>query len=151
MRSLYSLFSKPDFPVESWSVIQTPGHWELQGFAEPFYGKNLKEGTGLYRTTFSVPQNWEKTPVYLAFDGVQYGYTLWVNGHCAGSFASSFNRQTFDITPFVVPGTKNTLAVQVSTRTKGWEFDTNDCWSLSGIMRDVTLFHLPPVHIKDQS
>jgi beta-galactosidase len=49
-----SLFAKPDFSVDSWSVIQTPGHWELQGFAEPFYGKNLKEGTGLYLKSASV-------------------------------------------------------------------------------------------------
>lgn len=144
-----SLFAKPEFPVDNWSFIQTPGHWELQGFAEPFYGKNLKEGTGLYRTTFSVPAAWQGTPVYIAFDGVQYGFTLWVNGKCAGSFASSFNRQTFDISPYVSFGTTNVLAVQVSTRSKGWEFDTNDCWSLSGIIRDVTLFHLPATHIKD--
>lgn len=144
-----SLFWNPDFDTNQWATIQTPGHWELQGFAEPFYGKNLKEGIGLYRTRFNVPADWKGKPVYLAFDGVQYGYSLWVNGKSAGSFASSFNRQTFDISPYIKYGVQNILAVKVSTRPKGWEFDTNDCWSLSGIIRDVTLFSLPVSHIRD--
>ena len=143
-----SLFFDPKMDVSGWADIKTPGHWELQGFAEPTYG-TVKEGTGLYRTSFTVPADWKNRPVYLAFDGIQYGYQVWVNGQYAGSFASSYNRQTFDITPFVKPGTRATLAVRVTTRSKGWQFDTNDCWALSGIIRDVTLFSLPPTHIKD--
>jgi len=144
-----SLFYKPEFNIESWSNIKVPGNWELQGFAEPMYGGALKEGTGLYRTTFTVSPKWKDQLVFIAFDGVQYGYELWVNGKYAGAFASSFNRQTFDITRFVVQEGKNVLAVKVSTRSKGWDFDTNDDWSLSGIIRDVTLFTLPKTHIKD--
>ena len=142
-------FFNPQTDVSRWADIKTPGHWELQGFAEPFYGKELKEGTGLYRTSFTVPADWKGQPVYVAFDGVQYGYQFWVNGKYVGSFSSSFNRQTFDISSFVEVGKSNALAVRVTTRSKGWEFDTNDCWSLSGIIRDVTLFSLPITHIKD--
>lgn len=142
-----SLFFDPKMDVSRWADIKTPGNWELQGFAEPSYG-SPREGTGLYRTVFTAPAGW-RGPVYLAFDGVQYGYQIWVNGQYAGRFASSFNRQTFDISRFIKPGTKATLAVRVSTRPKGWQFDTNDCWGLSGIIRDVTLFSLPTTHIKD--
>src|SRR4051812_7349956 len=71
-----SSFYRPDVNVSNWGNIKTPGNWELQGFAEPFYGKNLKAGTGLYRTVFNVPANWKERPVYIAFDGVQYGYEL---------------------------------------------------------------------------
>ena len=144
-----SLFSKPDFDISKWSTIKVPGNWELQGFAEPMYGGALKEGTGLYKTTFTVSPAWKNQIVYVAFDGVQYGYDLWVNGKYAGSFASSFNRQTFDITRLLASNGKNDLAVKVTTRSKGWDFDTNDDWSLSGIFRDVTLFALPGTHIKD--
>ena len=144
-----SIFFKSDFNIGTWSNIKVPGNWELQGFAEPMYGGALKEGTGLYRTTFKVSPGWQNSLIYLAFDGVQYGYELWVNGKYAGSFASSFNRQTFDITKLIKLGVDNILAVKVSTRSKGWDFDTNDDWSLSGIIRDVTLFTLPQTHIKD--
>lgn len=31
----------------------------------------------------------------------------------------------------------------------GWLFDTNDCWSLGGITRDVELFTLDDVYLED--
>lgn len=144
-----SIFFTRDFNVSNWSNIKVPGNWELQGFAEPTYGKILKKGIGLYATSFKTPKNWNGKPIYITFDGVQSGYTFWVNGTYAGEFASSFNRQTFDISAFVLPGKMNKLAVKVITQPKGWEFDTNDDWSVSGIFRDVTVFCLPHNHIKD--
>lgn len=144
-----SSFYKPNFNVNSWSNIKVPGNWELQGFAEPVYGKKFKEGTGLYRTDFTIPADWKGNPVYIAFDGVQSGYSIWVNGKYAGEFASAFNRQTFDISSFIITGNTNTLAVKVITQPKGWEFDTNDDWTLGGIFRDVTLFSLPKEHLND--
>ena len=144
-----SQFYRTDVNLNSWSDIKVPGNWELQGFAEPRYGSNVAEATGLYRTSFFVPSGWKSQLVFVAFDGVQYGYDLWVNGTFAGSFASAYNRQTFDISKLVEYGKNNILAVKVTTRSKGWDFDTNDDWALSGIIRDVTLFCLPQTHIKD--
>lgn len=144
-----SLFYEPGFNVAGWSNIKTPGHWELQGFAEPAYGKVTIDGTGLYRKQVVVPASWKGNPVYICFDGVLYGYTVWVNGRYAGDFASSYNRKVFDISKWVKAGETNTIAVRVSRLPKGWEFDTNDCWSLTGIFRDVTLFSLPRLHIRD--
>ncbi len=144
-----SLFYNPQFNVSTWPEIKVPGNWELQGFADPFYGKNMKKGTGLYVTNFNVPSAWKKNPVYIALDGVEFGYSFWVNGKYAGEFASAFNRQVFDISPFVSVGKSNSLAVKVITQPKGYEFDTNDDWSVSGISRNVTLFTLPSIHIRD--
>lgn len=142
-------FYKPDFDVENWKEIKVPGHWEMQGFAEPKYGSDLEEGTGLYRTTFDVPEKWNGKQIFIVFEGVQYGYDLWVNGQYAGQWASSYNRQMFDITKFANVGSSNSLAVKVITRGKAYEFDTNDAWALSGIFRDVNLIGLPKTHIKD--
>src|SRR5262245_46844376 len=110
--------------------ITVPGHWEMQGFAEPKYGKTLVEAIGLYRRTFRVPAAWSGQRVMLRFEGVLYGYEVWVNGASAGSWASGYNPATFDITDRLKPGADNMLAVRVTTRPQGWEFDTNDCWSL---------------------
>jgi len=126
--------------------IAVPGHWELQGFAEPKYGKELAEGTGYYRLTFSVPAAWAGRRVMLRFDGVLSGFTATVNGKPVGTWTSGYNPVTFDITDRLrLPD--NELAVTVTTRSHGWEFDTNDCWSLSGIYRDVTLFAVPAAHL----
>jgi beta-galactosidase len=143
-------FYQPAFDVAAWQTIPVPAHWELHGFAEPQYGSEVKEGLGLYRRTFRVAKAWQGQRVFLRFEGVLFGLTAYVNGRQVGEWASSFNPVTFDITDALLPGdADNMLAVRVTTRSKGWDFDTMDCWALSGIFRDVTLFALPPTHFKD--
>lgn len=144
-------FNEPGFAgATAWKTSAVPGHWELQGFAEPIYGNNeLPEGTGLYRRTFTVPAAWSGQRVFLHFDGVLYGFDAWVNGIKVGSWASAYNPAAFDVSDALKPGADNVLAVRVSTRSHGWSFDVNDCWALSGIYRDVTLFAVPAVHLTD--
>ena len=137
-----------DAAPATFAPIAVPGHWELQGFAEPKYGKELAEGTGFYRRTFKVPAAWAGQRVLLRFDGVLFGFDAVLNGHPLGSWASGYNPVTFDVTDHLRPDADNELAVTVTTRSHGWEFDTNDCWSLSGIYRDVTLFAVPPAHLE---
>ncbi|MFT4047894.1 MAG: glycoside hydrolase family 2 TIM barrel-domain containing protein [Solimonas sp.] len=145
-------FYQPAFDVADWKRIPVPGHWELAGFTEPQYEDAVKEGTGLYRRSFKVPKSWDGQRVFLRFEGVLYGLTVWVNGKPVGEWASSFNPVTFDITDALAQdGEDNLIAIRVTTRAKGYEFDTMDCWALSGIYRDVTVFALPQAHIADYS
>lgn len=142
-------FTSPAVDVAHWSTIAVPANWELQGHAEPSYADMLKNGLGLYRRSFSVPAHWGGRRTFLRFDGVAFGYEVWVNGRQAGaSSASAFNRHTFDVTELLQQGA-NVLAVRVSTKPLGYEFDLNDDWSLSGIYRDVTLLSLPALHVQD--
>ncbi|GGX85506.1 glycoside hydrolase family 2 TIM barrel-domain containing protein [Pseudoduganella dura] len=143
-------FKARQFDAAAWQTIAVPSNWELQGFAEPSYGDDLKEGTGLYRRTFRMPAGWQGRRAFLRFEGVAFGYEVWVNGKKAGqSSASAFNRHTFDVTDMLEPEADNVLAVKVVTRPHGYEFDLNDDWSLSGIYRDVTLFSVPATHVRD--
>ena len=144
-----SAFFLTHFDTRKWADIKVPGHWELQGFSKPYYGKVETDGIGLYRRNFDVPASWKGKPVFIAFDGVLFGYTVWVNGRFAGEFASAFNRHTFDITQLVTPGKTNVIAVRVNKLPRAWKFDIFDCWSISGIYRDVTIYSLPNVYIND--
>ncbi|MET0267656.1 MAG: glycoside hydrolase family 2 TIM barrel-domain containing protein [Duganella sp.] len=142
-------FTSPAVDVAHWGTIAVPANWELQGHAEPSYADTLKDGLGLYRRSFSVPAHWKDRRTFLRFDGVAFGYEVWVNGKQAGaSSASAFNRHTFDVTDLLQDGA-NVLAVRVTTKPLGYEFDLNDDWSLSGIYRDVTLLSLPALHVQD--
>lgn len=144
-------FYKPGFEVSSWKTIRVPGNWELQGFAEPRYALELEDGLGLYRRTFRVPEAWsDDRRVILRFEGVAYGFEAWVNGAKVGvSSASAYNPHAFDITDSLKADADNVLAVRVTTRPRGYEFDVNDDWALSGIFRDVTLFSVPTTHVQD--
>lgn len=145
-------FTAPRFDASAWATIAVPANWELKGFAEPHYADLLKDGLGLYRRSFTVPAGWQGRRTLLRFEGVAFGYEVWVNGRKAGeSSASAFNRHTFDVTDLLLPqrGAGNLLAVRVTTKPHGFEFDLNDDWSLSGIYRDVTLFSLPATHVQE--
>ena len=143
-------FFQPSFNVAGWKTLPVPGHWELHGFAEPKYDSDTDAGLGLYRRIFRVANPWQGRRAFLRFDGVLFGMTVYVNGKQVGEWASSFNPVTFDITDALLPGgAENVLAVRVTTRSKGWDFDTMDCWGLAGIFRDVTLFALPQIHLSD--
>ncbi len=143
-----SLFYTGNFDISKWDDIKVPGHWELQGFAEPTY-KSVKEGTGLYRTTFNLPSSFKNNPVFIRFEGVLYAYDVYVNGKKAGQWNSSFNAASFNISNLVRFDRENILAVKVSTRSKCYLFDINDDWALSGIFRDVVLFGTPDIYIDD--
>ncbi|RZA30580.1 MAG: hypothetical protein EOP92_34620, partial [Lysobacteraceae bacterium] len=143
-------FTAPRFDASGWRSIAVPSNWELKGFAEPRYADTLEQGLGLYRRSFAVPEGWRGRRVFLRFEGVAFGYDLWVNGKKAGSSsASAFNAHAFDVTDAVTLGAGNLLAVRVTTRPHGVEFDLNDDWSLSGIYRDVSLFSLPATHLRE--
>lgn len=131
--------------------ITVPGNWEMQGFCEPQYGKDLKDNHGIYSRKVTIPKSWKGKRVLIDLDGVCFGYTLKVNGKDFGSFASAFTVRTHDITRAIRFGRDNDIVVDVCTHPKGYEFDTNDDWSLSGISRHVVLYARPQNYIKSMT
>lgn len=141
-------FYQNSYDDSSWNTIHVPANWDAIGLTEPKYG-SPDSLTGLHRTTFIVPRQWKGQHTFLRFDGVLYGYDVWVNGKYAGKWESAFNTCLFDVTRFVDYDTVNTLAVRVYTKCKGSDFDCNDDWAPVGIFRDVTMFPIPDLHFSD--
>lgn len=134
---------------KSWGKIPVPGCWEAYGLCKPTY-HHADSLIGYYRTTFSVPEKWKGQRIVLRFDGVLYGYDLWINDKLAGSWRSSYNTALFDITPYLnKKSAEQQLAMRVISVFPGSDFDYNDDWAPSGIFRDVTLMAVPETHLKD--
>lgn len=134
---------------ETWGRIPVPGCWEQYGFCTPSYDK-AQPLTGYYHTTFTVPEAWKGLHVFIRFDGVLYGYDLWVNGKAVGSWRSGYNTAIFDITPYISKkSATQALALRVISQFRGSDFDYNDDWAPNGIFRDVTLMAVPKTHISD--
>ena len=141
----------PSVPAtdDTWRMIPVPGCWEAYGFCKPTY-HHADSLTGYYRTTFTVPEAWKGQCMIIRFDGVLYGYDLWINGKFAGSWRSGYNTALFDITPYINHKQgQQTLAMRVISQFPGSDFDYNDDWAPSGIFRDVTLMAVPHTHLKD--
>lgn len=145
--SAYMDFYQPEYVDSDWDVIPVPGNWDILGYTEPRYAQP-DSLTGLYRTTFTIPDTWKNEYTILRFDGVLRGYDVWVNGQYAGKWESSYNTCLFDITPYLKEG-DNLLALRVYTHFKGFDFDGNDDWVQVGISRDVSIFPVPDFHVKD--
>ena len=148
--------------ASGWSEIPVPSNWQLQGHDKPIYTnvkmpfpKELYPGvpkddnpTGSYRTTFDLPVGWEGRQVFLLFEGVDSAFHVWVNGRMVGYSQDSRLPAEFNVTKFVHRG-KNTLAVRVYRWSDGSWLEDQDMWWLSGIYRDVWLYSLPNVTIRD--
>ena len=124
--------------------IEVPGNWETQGYLNPAYGNQIAEMTGVYEKDFRLAPTMNRgaNRVILRFDGVLFSYRVFLNDREVGAFGSAFQMAQWDVTDFLADG-MNHLRVEVSTRSKGWLFDTNDCWALAGIFRSVELFTVP--------
>ena len=125
-----------------WRAIQVPGNWELQGVKTPDYGRDLKKLTGIYKRDFLYQDDWKGRDVILRLDGVQNGFTAYVNGQEVGTGHSAHTMHQFCITPFLKEG-RNEMRIEVTTYSEYWLFDVCDAWSYTGIKRSVELFSVP--------
>ena len=151
LKVIESISEELSVPAEdgTWGKIPVPGCWEQYGFCKPKYD-SPNPLTGYYRTTFTVPSAWQGQRIVLRFDGVLYGYDLWINGKAAGSWRSGFNTALFDITPFInSKSERQELAMRVISQFRGSDFDYNDDWQPNGIFRDVTMMAVSKTHLKD--
>lgn len=142
-------FQASSYDDSKWGTIHVPGNWETNGVRALQYGGDLSNVTGLYRNTFTIPNDWANEQIFIRFEGVKNGYELYVNGTSVGIWESAYNPCQFNITPYINRSGTNVLAIRVYTQPKGWQFDTNDEWSLTGIDRDVKLFCVPDIHLND--
>lgn len=149
-QTLLDNFFKPDFDDTDFRSIPVPSNWELQGFETPRYDYPDPEKVGLYRKGFTLPDSWQGRQVFVHFEGVAFGYTLYLNGQEIGGFNHTFLPCQFDLTPYLQQG-ENLLALLCRRDLPQTPFDCADDWALSGIYRQVYLFSPPPYFLDNLS
>jgi len=101
--------------------------------------------TGLYQTTFGVPDHWNIDGGFtyrLRFEGVDSAYHLYLNGKEVGYNQGSRNAAEFDISDLIREGSaeSNTLKVKVYQWSDGSYIEDQDMWWLSG--KHVTVLQI---------
>ncbi|KAJ9614272.1 Beta-galactosidase (Lactase) [Cladophialophora chaetospira] len=140
----------------TWTRIDVPGHWQLQGYGRPHYTNivypfpvcppyvPVDNPTGTYVGRFGLPQEWKKSDHFrLRFDGVDSAFYVWLNGTQIGYSQGSRNPAEFDVTNHLLWDRVNHLVVQVLQWCSGSYIEDQDQWWLSGIFRDVHLIRFP--------
>ncbi|MDA3847534.1 MAG: DUF4981 domain-containing protein, partial [Vallitaleaceae bacterium] len=73
---------------------------------------------------------------------------IWINEIKVGYSVGSMTPAAFDITDYIRIG-DNTISVEVYRYAAGSYLEDQDIWFLSGIFRDVFIYHEPKIHIND--
>ena len=154
-------FYEADYDDSEWGTLPVPSNWPIHGYGPLIYlnhpnpfpkdapriPHDINE-VGSYRTTFTLPQQWDAQTVFLTFDGVNSAFYLWVNGNKVGYNQGSRTPAKFDVTPYLKAG-DNQVAVEVYRWCDGSYLENQDFWRMAGIFRDVYLEARNPQHIRD--
>ncbi len=154
-------FYQTDYDLSAWDSIDVPSDWQMRGYGFPIYTniqypfpKNAPyiphqfNPVGSYKRIFQLDPSWIGEKVYIHFGGVNAAFYLWINGEKIGYSEGSKTPVEFDISSFVKAGA-NQIAVEVYRWCDGSYLEDQDFWRLSGIERDVLLYHTNEIHLKD--
>jgi beta-galactosidase len=145
------------------STIKVPGNWERQGFGTAIYVNTQYEfksyrpqppvlpdaiPVGVYKRTFTVPENWSGRDVVLHVGAAKSGMTVYVNGKEVGYSEDSKNPAEFLLNDYLKSG-ENELVLKIMRWSTGSYLECQDFWRISGIERSVDLYALPKVRVAD--
>ncbi len=158
-------FYKNDFDVTSFDEIKVPGHIQLQGYDKPQYVNTQypwegqeslippqipqkRNPVGSYVKFFDVDEKLLGKETFISFQGVETAIYVWLNGEFVGYAEDSFTPSEFNITPYIKEK-NNKLAVEVYRYSTASWLEDQDFWRFSGIFRDVYLYAVPEIHVRD--
>ena len=158
-------FYRTEYDITEWANIKVPASWQMEGFGTAIY-LNEKypfhperpvnpplipkdyNPVGSYRTTFTVPNNWNGRNIYIHFGGVKSAFYIWVNGKKVGYSQGSMTPAEFNLNSYLQKG-ENHLSVEVYRWSDGSYLEDQDMWRFSGIFRSVYLYSTPKIHLLD--
>ena len=158
-------FESMDYDCRSWEDIRVPAHIQMEGYDVPQYANTQYPWEGheeiipgeiperfnpvaSYVKYFEVPEQMKGRRLFISFQGAESGLALWLNGHFVGYSEDTFTPSEFELTDYVQEG-ENKLAAQVFKWTSSSWCEDQDFYRFSGIYRDVYLYTVPDVHIRD--
>ena len=138
----------PGFDDHGWRTLDLPHDWGIEGpFRQEYPGDTGKLpwwGVGWYRKHFSVSKADAGGRVFLQLDGAMSYSMVWLNGHFVGGWPYGYASYQVDLTPYLVPGGENVLAVRLDNP-KG----SSRWYPGGGIYRHVWLVKTGAVHVAE--
>lgn len=158
-------FEQADYCAKSWEDIYVPAHIQMEGYDVPQYANvqypweghdAIRPGeipqyfnpVASYVKYFEVPERMVGKRLFISFQGAESGLALWLNGHFVGYSEDTFTPSEFELTPYLTEG-ENKLAAQVFKWTSSSWCEDQDFFRFSGIYRDVYLYTVPDIHVRD--
>ncbi len=120
----------PTFRDGTWETLAVPGSLNPP--------PERRETGGWYRRQFLVPATWDGMSAVLKMEAVNYIGDVWINGAWVGYHEGGYTPFAFDVSPQLIPGAINTIAVRVDNPAWGSRNDIlpwglADWWNYGGI------------------
>jgi beta-galactosidase len=136
----------PTIDDRGWRSVDLPHDWGIEG---PF-NDTLENNTGLlpwkgigwYRKHFTLNPEDDEKRIYLEFEGAMANAQVWLNGNFVGGWPYGYSSFRLDLTPFILHGTENIVAVRLDT--KNWD---SRWYPGAGLYRNVWLVKTSQVHV----
>jgi beta-galactosidase len=140
-------YVQPDFDDSSWQRVNLPHDWAIEG---PFIttgpsggmGRLPSPGEGWYRKKITIPASDAGKSIFLDVDGAMSYAAVWLNGRIVGGWPYGYASWRVDLTPYVVPGAMNQLAIRLDNPP-----NSSRWYPGGGIYRNVWLTKTRPIHI----
>ncbi len=154
-------FASPLFDDSGWVTTPVPSNWTMEGWDHPHYTNvqmpfpgppprvPRENPTGLYRTDFRVPEDWNGRRVVLHVGGAESVLYVWLNGEPLGMSKDSRLPAEFDLTPHLQPGRDNVLAMMVVRWSDATYLEDQDHWFMAGVYRSVYCYATGVSYIAD--
>jgi beta-galactosidase len=140
-------YVQPSFDDETWERVDLPHDWAIEGpwLTEGPYGgmgRLPSWGIGWYRKQLDIPATDAGKSIFLDIDGAMSYATVWLNGQLVGGWPFGYTSWRVDLTPYMVPGGKNQLAIRLDNppHSSRW-------YPGAGLYRNVWLTKTNPVHV----
>ena len=135
------------FDDRGWQPVTLPHDWAIAG---PFIrtgdvggmGRLPSWGIGWYRRKLDIPASDEGKRLFLEVDGAMSYATVWLNGRLVGGWPFGYSSWRVDLTPYVVPGGVNQLAIRLDNPPASSRW-----YPGGGLYRNVWLTKVSPVHV----
>jgi len=140
-------YLKPGYDDGTWRRVDLPHDWAIAGpFLEtgPYggVGRLPSWGIGWYRKALDIPASDRGRSIFLDVDGAMSYATVWLNGKLVGGWPYGYNSWRLDLTPYVVPGGSNMLAIRLDNPP-----ESSRWYPGGGIYRNVWLTKTAPIHV----
>ncbi|MBN6150579.1 DUF4982 domain-containing protein [Xanthomonas sp. AmX2] len=140
-------FVQAGFDDRHWAAVDLPHDWAIAGpfIADGPYGgmgRLPSWGIGWYRKRLDLPASDRGRSIFLDVDGAMSYATVWLNGRLVGGWPYGYNSWRLDLTPYVVFGGTNQLAIRLDNPP-----DSARWYPGGGLYRSVWLTKTAPVHV----
>ena len=139
-------YVQPDFDDSGWQHVTLPHDWAIAGPFTPSGGGGMGRlpsgGVGWYRRKLAIRGSDAGKCFFLDVDGAMSYAAVWVNGKLAGGWPYGYASWRIDLTPFIVPGTVNQLAIRIDNPP-----ESSRWYPGAGLYRNVWLTKTQPIHV----